>query len=82
MKRWLCGSYWSGPKDEWNGGPVVIQHKDYKPKWHRYYTIIPRKIGKRWYCCCYVYRKYMKNPWRSYWIYGNEFDVLRENDGS
>lgn len=57
---------------------MVIQHKDSKPKWHRHYTIIPRRIGCKWYCCEYVYRKWTNSPGGGFWRYGNEFDMLRD----
>jgi hypothetical protein len=59
-------------------GTGHLWHPGNPPKWHKYYTIIPRKIGKKWYCCEIVYRKFVLSPGGGFWRYGNEFDMLRD----
>lgn len=48
-------------------------------KWEPYISWMPRKIGKRWYWHSPIYRKRLMTNNGNKWIYGTEFDVLRES---
>lgn len=49
-----------------------------RQKWEPYISWIPRKIGRRWYWHSPIYRKYQHDDGKGYFIYGTEFDVLKE----
>lgn len=61
--------------------PEWIKKTNATVKWEPYISWIPRKIGKRWYWHSPIYRKWQFNPNAKgqYWIYGTEFDVLKES---
>jgi hypothetical protein len=50
-----------------------------RQKWEPYISWIPRKVGKRWYWHSHIYRKYQFDEGAGHWIYGTEFDVLKES---
>ncbi len=50
-----------------------------RQKWEPYISWIPRKIGKRWYWHSHIYRKYQHTSRDGYYIYGTEFDVLKDS---
>lgn len=50
-----------------------------RQKWESYISWIPRKIGRRWYWHSPIYRKHQFDGSKSYYIYGTEFDVLKES---
>jgi hypothetical protein len=50
-----------------------------RQKWESYISWMPRKIGKRWYWHSPIYRKYQFDDSAGHWIYGTEFDVLKES---
>jgi hypothetical protein len=49
-----------------------------RQKWEPHISWVPRKIGKRWFWHSPIYRKYQFNEGNGYFIYGTEFDVLKE----
>ena len=49
-----------------------------KAKWQPYVSWIPRKVGRRWYWHSPIYRKMVLDETGRHWIYGTEFDVLKE----
>lgn len=50
-----------------------------RQKWEPYTSWIPRKIGKRWFWHSPIYRKHQFDGIRSYYIYGTEFDILKDS---
>ncbi len=50
-----------------------------RQKWEPYTSWIPRKIGRRWYWHSPIYRKYQHDDGKGFFIYGTEFDVLKES---
>ena len=46
--------------------------------WEPHISWIPRKIGKKWYWHTPIYRKRVLSSDGNYWIYGTEFDMLRD----
>ena len=48
-----------------------------KINWEPYYTILPRRINGRWYCCSRVYRRFNLDSQGGYWHYGDDFDILK-----
>lgn len=50
-----------------------------RQKWEPYISWIPRKIGKTWYWHSHIYRKYQHTSRDGYYVYGTEFDVLKES---
>jgi hypothetical protein len=59
--------------------PQWIEKTNAIAKWEPYISWVPRKIGKRWYWHSPIYRKYQFKPKGNFWIYGTEFDVLRDS---
>lgn len=57
--------------------PAVMAKINAEAKWEPYITWMPKKIGKRWYWHSPIYRKFQLGPSR--WIYGTEFDVMRDS---
>lgn len=50
-----------------------------RQKWEPHISWIPRKIGKRWYWHSPIFRKYQHTSRDGYYIYGTEFDVLKDS---
>jgi hypothetical protein len=50
-----------------------------RAKWEPYISWVPRKIGKKWYWHSPIYRKYQFDEGRGHFIYGTEFDVLKDS---
>jgi len=50
-----------------------------RAKWEPYISWVPRRIGRRWYWHSPIYRKYQFDKGTGYFIYGTEFDVLKDS---
>jgi hypothetical protein len=50
-----------------------------RAKWEPHISWIPRKIGKRWFWHSPIYRKYQFDGSNGHFIYGTEFDVLKDS---
>jgi hypothetical protein len=50
-----------------------------RQKWEPYISWVPRKIGKSWYWHSPIYRKYQHTSRDGYYVYGTEFDVLKDS---
>lgn len=50
-----------------------------KAKWEPHVSWVPRKIGKRWFWRSPIYRKYQFDNGNGHYVYGTEFDVLRDS---
>jgi hypothetical protein len=49
-------------------------------KWRAHKLMLPKKIGKRWYWPTdTVYRRRSFGPGGVHWVYGTEFDVLKDS---
>jgi hypothetical protein len=57
---------------------IPLGFKQAPSLWEPYYTILPRKINGRWYCCSRVYRRFNLDSQGGYYKYGDAFDYLRD----
>ena len=59
---------------------IGVDEFNARATWQPYKSLVPIKIGKKWYWNSPVFRKYvLESGSPGHWVYGTEFDVLKDS---